>query len=35
MEDVEELIQGETENCIPELHQFNYNIKYLINYKFN
>ena len=30
MEDVEEVIQGETEGCIPELHYFIYNIKYLI-----
>ena len=30
MEDFEELILGETENYIPELHYFNYNIKYLI-----
>ena len=30
MEDVEEVIKGETENCISELHDFNYNFKYLI-----
>ena len=30
MEDVEEVIQGETENSTPELHYFIYNIKYLI-----
>ena len=30
MEDAEEVIQGETEGCTPELHYFIYNIKYLI-----
>ena len=30
MEDAEEVIQGETEGCTPELQYFIYNIKYLI-----
>ena len=30
MDDAEEVIQGETECCTPELHYFIYNIKYLI-----
>ena len=30
MEDAEEVIQGETENCTPELQYFIYNMKYLI-----